>query len=284
MAESCSTSTAGVDSDVSDDASEDLCDASVSNEVASSTSDSQQPKAVRSFLDTLKQARPSELSRKRAIRHSHSLKKKKPSCSTDPKGVTPGQRVLEFPDEHFTKSAGKLFCNACREELSLKSSIIKNHIESSKHKLGKESLRKREARERDIVQALQSYDDREHPTGQTLPDSQRVFRVQVVCAFLRAGVSLNKLCHFRDILECNSYKLADLRGMYDLIPFVVDNEQKQIKQEVQGKRISVIFDGTTRRGEAMAIIVRFMDNWSIKQRLVRLQMLVKTMTGEEIAR
>ena len=60
MAESCSTSTAGVDSDVSDDASEDLCDASVSNEVASSSSDSQQPKAVRSFLDTLKQARPSD--------------------------------------------------------------------------------------------------------------------------------------------------------------------------------------------------------------------------------
>jgi hypothetical protein len=31
-------------------------------------------------------------------------------------------------------------------------------------------------------------------------------------------------------------------------------------------------------------VLRFLDNWEIKQRLVRLQILVKSMTGEELAR
>ena len=59
----------------------------------------------------------------------------------------------------------------------------------------------REARERDIAQALQAYDQQEHPSGETLPESQRVYRVKVVTSFLEAGVPLNKLHHFREILE-----------------------------------------------------------------------------------
>ena len=49
--------------------------------------------------------------------------------------------------------------------------------------------------------------------------------------------------------------------------------------------MSVIFDGTTRLGEALAIVVRFVsDEWSLEQRLVKLQLLTKSMSGEEIAR
>ena len=69
--------------------------------------------------------------------------KSKPSCSADPKSVTPIQRVREFPKEDLSQSAGKLFCNACREELSVKLGIIKFHVASSKHLAGKEALVKR---------------------------------------------------------------------------------------------------------------------------------------------
>ena len=47
-----------------------------------------------------------------------------------------------------TVYAGKLFCTACREELSLKLSIIPNHVKLSKHVLGKEALAKRISRTR----------------------------------------------------------------------------------------------------------------------------------------
>lgn len=248
----------------------------------SSNSSSSGNEEVARFRSNFRAANRTELTRTRTIRHTPY--RKKPSCSTDPKSIAPTKRVHEFPTEELSLSAGKLFCNACREELSLKLSIIKLHIASSKHIAGKESLAKIEARERDIAKALQSYDKQENPSGQTLPEAHRVYRIKVVTTFLKAGVPLNKLHHFRDLLEERAYKLADPRGMHDLIPFVADDEQNRIKQEIDRKDVGVIFDGTTRLGEAIAVIVRFVDDWDIVQRLIRVQLLVKSMTGEEIAR
>ena len=49
--------------------------------------------------------------------------------------------------------------------------------------------------------------------------------------------------------------------------------------------MSVIFDGTTRYGEAMAIIVRFVDTeFHVQQRLLRMQLLAKSLNGKELAR
>lgn len=46
------------------------------------------------------------------------------------------------------------------------------------------------------------------------------------------------------------------------------------------------FDGTTRLGEALSVVLRFVDEekWVIQQRLVRLRLLAKSLCGEEIAR
>ena len=87
-----------------------------------------------------------------------------------------------------------------------------------------------------------------------------MFRVKVLTAFLKAGAPLTKLHYFCEVLEQYAYKLADRRGMCDLIPFVLAEEQKQIKDEIHGKNISVNFNGTTRLGEAFATIIRFVDN------------------------
>ena len=75
--------------------------------------------------------------------------------------------------------------------------------------------------------------------------------------------------------------------MSDLIPFVLSEERSQIRAEIEGLPVSVIFDGTTRFGEALAIILRYVDHSSltIHQRLIRIQLLTKSMTtGEEVAR
>lgn len=82
-----------------------------------------------------------------------------------------------------------------------------------------------------------------------------MFHVKVLTAFLKAGVPLNKLDHFREVIEEHAYKLADGRGMCNLIPFVLEEEQKCIKAEIGGKSISVIFTGTTRLGEVLAVVV-----------------------------
>ena len=98
--------------------------------------------------------------------------------------------------------------------------------------------------------------------------------------FLRAGVPLNKIGSFRIFLEESGYRLCDRRYMYDLVPFIVNEEVSRIKDEIQGKSLGVIFDGTTHVCEAFAIVVWFIsDSWSIEQRLVKIQLLTKCLTG-----
>ena len=53
--------------------------------------------------------------------------------------------------------------------------------------------------------------------------------------------------------------------MLDLVPFVL---QEYIKDEIKGKYLSIIYDGTTRLGEVLAIVVRYVKGWDIQQRLI----------------
>ena len=115
--------------------------------------------------------------------------------------MTPQHRVKEFPNEQLSVSKGRLFCKACREELSLKSSSLMNHLKSQKHKDGKKRLDKKEASERDIVKELAVYNENTHMVGETIAGNMQVFHVKVLSTFLHAGVPLNKLELFRDSLK-----------------------------------------------------------------------------------
>lgn len=101
---------------------------------------------------------------------------------------------------------------------------------------------------------------------------------------MRAGIPIGKLDILKDILEEKALRLADTRHMLDLIPFILDEEQAMIREEIKGKFVSVIFDGTSRLGEVLAVVLRYVEDYEIKQRLVRLETLTKSMTGEEVAR
>ena len=70
--------------------------------------------------------------------------------------------------------------------------------------------------------------------------------------------------------------------MLDLVPFILNEEKARIRKEIEGKFIAVIFDGTSHLGEVLAVVLCFISEWTIQQRLVRLQLLVKN--GEEITR
>ena len=61
-------------------------------------------------------------------------------------------------------------------------------------------------------------------------------------------------------------------------------EKETLKSELtKAKAVSTIFDGSTRLGEALAIIVRFVDsNWNVQQRFVRLQVLAKSLKANKL--
>ena len=72
---------------------------------------------------------------------------------------------------------------------------------------------------------------------------------------------------FSELLEENAFRTSDRGHMSNLIPFVLQEEQAQIKIEINGKYISVIFDGTTRTRKALAVVLCFVDEeeWVMKQ-------------------
>ena len=136
--------------------------------------------------------------------------------------MTTSQQVREYPNESLTVSCGKLFCLACSEDLSLKLSVILNHIESRKHSQGKEKLKVKEAHERDIADALKAHKTATHLEGETLPMDQQVYRIKVVSAFLRAGVPLNKVSRL-------------LQGCTRGECFPPDRSQPHVQPHLQGR-------------------------------------------------
>lgn len=206
-----------------------------------------------------------------------------PKGTSNP-NVSIRQRLTEFPGENFKESAGTLFCTGCREEVGLKKTIIQQHIKSSKHSRGKERLAVKESREQDIANVLIAYDNENHPKGETQSMAQRVYRFKVVRTFLKAGVAINKIDQFREIFEEQGYSLSHSSNLSSMIDVINKEENEKVKKEITGRNVSVIFDGTTHVSEAMNIILRFVsDDWKIEQRLVKLLLVTKSMTGEELA-
>ena len=78
---------------------------------------------------------------------------------------------------------------------------------------------------------------------------------------MKSGIPLSKLeCpDLRNLLE-NGYRLTDPRHMLDLVLFILNQECTRIRSELQGKYLSVVFDGTTRLGEVLAVVVRFIND------------------------
>ena len=70
--------------------------------------------------------------------------------------MSPHDRVEQFPDDHFSVvcARGKLFCIACRENLSLKKSVVTIHVQPTKHANGLEHLASKEKRERTLAEML----------------------------------------------------------------------------------------------------------------------------------
>ena len=72
--------------------------------------------------------------------------------------------------------------------------------------------------------------------------------------------------------------------MRELIPFIPEEEYKSIAKELLGKDVSIIFDGTTRNEEALAMLIRYVHEWEVKMRLMRFQLDRSSVNSDELAR
>ena len=95
--------------------------------------------------------------------------------------MSPAECLKQFPNEYLVVRVGKVFCEACHEELALKKSTTKTHLYSGeKHPSAKQKLAREEARERDITQSLIAHNKEAEPAGQTLSMEMRVYHTKVV--------------------------------------------------------------------------------------------------------
>lgn len=232
------------------------------SESDATTSSTDQQNQVTNVLGALRRPQYSILARKRklATNPPKGFKKCKGKRGNDPINVTPLQRVRHYPNEPFCVSNKKLFCSSCREELPIKKSSIDVHVKSSKHIHSKTKWKAKEQHDLDIAQSLTMYQSKLRTKGETLPDTTRVFRVKVLKTLLKAGIPIEKSDVLRDLMQENGYSLTHSSHLRELIPFVLEQETSKLKGEISGLPISIIFDGTTHVCEALAIVVRYMDN------------------------
>lgn len=106
----------------------------------------------------------------------------------------------------------------------------------------------------------------------------------MVCAFLKSGTPLSRLEYFREFFEEAGFSLTSNSHMRQLVPFILEEENSTISKELVGKDVSIIFDGTTRDGKALVLLLRFADEWESKVRLVRFQLVKSSVCGDELAR
>jgi hypothetical protein len=99
--------------------------------------------------------------------------------------------------------------------------------------------------------------------------------------FLAAGLPPSKIDDLKGLLR------GDVVGsshMKEFIPKVEAFEFQRLREEIKGQKVTVIFYGTTRLGEAIAVLLRWCpsDFSSIQMRLVTLQTAEKHMDGAEL--
>ena len=89
----------------------------------------------------------------------------------------------------------------------------------------------------------------------------------------------------RPLLEKYGHRLTYSANLPEIITVVLEKEREKLLRELEGvKKASVTFDGTARMGEALVAIVRFVhENFIPTQRLIRLEVLAKTLKGDELA-
>lgn len=63
--------------------------------------------------------------------------------------------------------------------------------------------------------------------------------MKVVRSFLKAGVPLSKVSSFREILEETGYRLTDRRHLFDMIPFILKEEEAVIKNAIEGQHLGM---------------------------------------------
>ena len=213
---------------------------------------------------------PSSIARDRSLQSTSGKYKRR--GNSDTVKVPLHEQVRQFPDENFIVREGKLFCNACRQILSMKKIVLKIHVSSKNHQDRKQKMKRSRLREQTVAEAIKR-EESSKSKDSTLPVEEGAYRLEVVTEFLKAGIPIAKT----DMLHAREKRISTYWKFESRIVCFHGFETDQAR--IRNARTSWLDKGHFRnfrrqhktRG-AIAIIVRFMDNdWNITQWLVRIE-------------
>lgn len=169
--------------------------------------------------------------------------------------------------------SGDLFCSCCSHVLPNIASSIKAHIQSQRHQHKLREMEKAVKHGKQLSNDLADYFEN-NPTEAmaSLPTEVHVFRYNVVESFLASGTPLERLHFFRDLLEGHGkLSLTDTSHLKAYIPKIESREVMKVKEELQQSVFfTIMFDGTTRLGEAINVVGRFCtESFRLRTRLLR---------------
>ena len=228
----------------------------LSEELASSSEDSASEDPINIAKGRgadIKEPEKAEIARTRKVQRNQAGGKKTVRGPKDPK-VSAYQRVRENRNEFLSvTSKNMLRCDACKETISKKKSTVRKHMNSVKHNDAKRAIQNSK-RDQSLLTFLRRKDEEDNPKGETLPEDMRLFRFDLAEAFLSAGIPLSKIDHLRSFLEKYEHRFTAHGHLSQMIQSIIEKEKEPLKTElslVDG--CSVIFNGSTRLGEALAI-------------------------------
>ena len=193
------------------------------------------------------------------------------------------QRMTMTP-EPFVNSAGVLFCQCCRECLSLHHGTIVQHTACPKHINNKKKLNDAKAAGQKILQQIDKYVAATNVVGfTTFAPREKMFRHDVLFSFLCSGDQLAGIDHHRKLFEKYGFGLTDATHLSDLIPLVQQNEFDLLDEEFKGLHVSVIFDAAAYDGECLGVLLRAVKNFQLLQRAVNVSMFVETFNNRNVA-
>ena len=112
--------------------------------------------------------------------------------------------------------------------------LFAKHINSVKHNDAKRAIQNSKKRDQSLLTFLRRKDEEDNPKGETLPEDMRLFRFDLVEAFLSAEIPLSKIDHLRSFLEKYEHRLT---AHGHLSPSIIEKEKETLKTELTRRRL-----------------------------------------------
>jgi len=222
-----------------------------------------------------------------AVRGHNKAERKTP----EPK-LPAAQRVAEFPDQTLKADPTCLItglrCMCCRLEISKRLVSIKAHVNGGDHKKKMPRFIEANVEDKSISDLMKTFmkDNPEAAVQTTIPLDTHVYRWRVMEGMMFAGVPYAKIDMLRHLLEREGHPLTDSSNLAKVyIPQIEEREIKRGVKELLEQHFALIFDGTTRLGEAVNMVTRSItDDFIIRMRLVAFKTTKVHMDGDALFR